>query len=231
MEPNGDDPVVKSKTLALKYVDGRSDGKVVTSSKVWKSEEVSDEETSAGDSDEYEMAFIIKRFQKLSRKNKIFSGKSNGFKGSSSKDNTDDQNNCFNYKKLGHFRADCHDILKERSKKGGFQKDSFRNKLKKSLMAMTLSELMGCCQDELNVIIEGLVDSEEMIALGFDLQRTVSQSGWDDLFDMFYGLSYLNMIKYFWVNTSIQDLNLESVIVSAVSGVPITITPQLLLIQ
>lgn len=140
MEPNGDDPVVKSKTLALKYMDGRSDGKAITSSKVWKSEEISDKEASAGDSDEQEMAFIIRRFQQLSRKNKIFSGKSNGFRGSSSKDNTDDQNNCFNYKKLGHFRADCPDFLKERLKKGGLQKDSFRNKLKKSLMAMTLSD-------------------------------------------------------------------------------------------
>lgn len=85
MEMNGKEPMIKSKTLALKFVVERSSGKVVRSSNVWKSEEAFEEKVSDGDSDEEEMAFI-KRFQQLTRKNKRFSGKSNGFIGSSSKE-------------------------------------------------------------------------------------------------------------------------------------------------
>lgn len=81
MEMNGDESVVKPKTLALKSVAGRFGSKTVKTSKVQKLEEVSDEEASAGDSDEKEIAFIIRRFQKMYRKNKIFSGKRNGFRG------------------------------------------------------------------------------------------------------------------------------------------------------
>lgn len=65
---------------------------------------------------------------------------------------------------------------------------------------------------------------EEMMALGFDLQNTVSQNGWDDFFDMLYVPTYPNLIKNFWVNASIQDLNLEFSILSVVFSVPITIT-------
>lgn len=91
MELNGDESVGKSKTLALKYVVGRSGGKTVRSYKVWKSKEVSNEEAFADNYGEKEMAFIIRIFQQRSRKNKRFSGKSNGFRGSSSKNNIDDQ--------------------------------------------------------------------------------------------------------------------------------------------
>ena len=62
-----------------------------------------------------------------------------------------------------------------------------------------------------------------MMALGFGLKRTVFQNGGDNFFYMLYGPTYPNLIKDFWVNASIQDLNLESVILSVVSGVPITI--------
>ncbi|XP_050888860.1 uncharacterized protein LOC127094028 [Lathyrus oleraceus] len=86
------------------------------------------------------MDFIIRRFQQLSRKNKLVYSKSNGLRGSSSKDNIDDQKKCFNCKKHGHFIDDCPGLLRERSKKEGFQKDNFMNKLKKILMA-TWNEL------------------------------------------------------------------------------------------
>lgn len=42
-------------------------------------------------------------------------------------------------------------------------------------------------ENQLAVIIEGQVDFEEMIALGFDLQSTVSHNCWDNLFDMING--------------------------------------------
>ncbi|XP_050914952.1 uncharacterized protein LOC127129885 [Lathyrus oleraceus] len=80
-------------------------------------------------------------------------------------------------------------------------------------------------ENQLVVFIERLVDFEEMMALGFNLQSTVYQKGWDNFFDMFYGPTYPNLIKDFWVNASIQDLNLESFILFIVYGVPITITP------
>lgn len=134
MELNEDKHVIKSKTLALKSVAERSGGKTVRSSKVWKSEEASNEEVSDGNSDDEEMTFIIRRFQKLTKRSKRFSSRSSGFRGSSSKDKVNDQNNCFNCKKPGHFKADCPDMQKDRPKKGSLQKDNFISKFKKSLM-------------------------------------------------------------------------------------------------
>lgn len=63
-------------------------------------------------------------------------------------------------------------------------------------------------ENQLTIIIEGLVDFEEMTAHGLDLQSIVSQNGWDNLFDMLYGPIYPNLIKEFWVYAFIQDLNL-----------------------
>lgn len=80
-------------------------------------------------------------------------------------------------------------------------------------------------ENQLVVIIEGLTDFDEMIAHGFDLQRHVSQNGWDNFFDMLYSPTYHNMIKEYWVNAVAQELNLECVIMYVVSGVTITINP------
>ncbi|XP_050889948.1 uncharacterized protein LOC127095279 [Lathyrus oleraceus] len=80
-------------------------------------------------------------------------------------------------------------------------------------------------ENQLAIIIEGLVDFEEMMNHDFDLQSVVSQNGWDNFFDMIYGPTYPNLIKDFWVNASIQDLNLELDILFVVPGVPITFTP------
>lgn len=112
IELNGDDLVKKPKSLDLKSVDEKYHGKVVRSSKVWKSEETFDGEVCDGDSDDEEMTFIIMRFQQLTKRNKIFSSRSSGFRGSGLKDKVDDQENCFNCKKLGHFKADCPDLQK-----------------------------------------------------------------------------------------------------------------------
>lgn len=130
MDLNGDEPDWKSKPLALKYVP-----KYSKATQVQESKEASHVEGSEDDSDNEDMAFIIKRFQYLAKKNKRFYGKTSVFRGSSSKEKKDDQKGCFNYKKHGHFIADCPEVQKNKSKKGSYQKDSFRNKFKKSLMA------------------------------------------------------------------------------------------------
>ena len=64
----------------------------------------------------------------------MFSRRSSGFRGSSSRDKKDDQNGCFNYKNPSHFIIVCLELQKDKSKKIRYQKDNFRNKVKKSLM-------------------------------------------------------------------------------------------------
>lgn len=63
------------------------------------------------------MAFIIRRFQQLTKRNKIFSCRSSGSRGSSSKDKADDQKNCFNCKKPGHLKVDYPDRRKKNQRK------------------------------------------------------------------------------------------------------------------
>lgn len=140
IELNRDELVIKYNILALKSVAKKYGCKVFRFSKVWKSEEAFDEEVSDGDSDDEEMAFIIRRFQQLTKRNKRFSGRSSGFKGSSSKYKANDHNNCFNYKKPGHFKVDCLDLHKDKPNKGSFHKDGFVSKFKKSII-VTWDEL------------------------------------------------------------------------------------------
>lgn len=45
-------------------------------------------------------------------------------------------------------------------------------------------------ENQILIISEGLLDFEEMMAQGFNLQSVVSQKGWDSLFDMNYGPTY-----------------------------------------
>lgn len=42
---------------------------------------------------------------------------------------------------------------------------------------------------------------------------------------MLYGPTYPNLVKEFWINAFIQELNLEYVIIYVISSIPITITP------
>lgn len=81
------------------------------------------------------MAFIIKIFQYLAKKKNIFSSRSSGFRGSSSRDNKDDQKSYFNCKKFGHYIVECSEMQKDKEKKGSIQKDNFKNRFKKSFMA------------------------------------------------------------------------------------------------
>lgn len=69
MELNGDDPSKKLKSLVLK-----SYTKSTKAHKIWNSKEASQSEGSEGDLDNRKLAFIIKRFQYLAKKNKILSG-------------------------------------------------------------------------------------------------------------------------------------------------------------
>lgn len=94
--------------------------KTAKAPQVWESEEAFHVEGPEDDSDDEEMSFIIKRFQYLAKKNKRLSGRSSGFRGSSSIENEDGQKGCFNYKKRGHFIIDCPEVQKDKSKKGGF---------------------------------------------------------------------------------------------------------------
>lgn len=79
-----------------------------------ESEEVYHVEGSEDDSYDEEMAFIFKRFKYLAKKNKIFYGRSSGFRGSISKEKKADYKWCFNYKKPGHFIVDCPEVQKDK---------------------------------------------------------------------------------------------------------------------
>ena len=64
-----------------------------------------------------------------------FLSKRGGYKSSKK----EDQKGCFNYKKPGHFIADCPDLQKEKSKdkskKSSVNLRKFKKQIKKSLMA------------------------------------------------------------------------------------------------
>lgn len=64
MELNGDEPVMKSKALMLKFVARRFGCKAARSSKVWKSEEAYDEEVYDGLSHQ-EVSATDKKEQKI----------------------------------------------------------------------------------------------------------------------------------------------------------------------
>lgn len=119
------------------------------------------------------MTFIIRKSKQLTKRNKRFSGKISGFRGSSSKDKIDDQNNYFNCKKPGHFKVDCPNLQNDTPKKGSFQKDNFRSKFKKSLMA-TWDELdnednLDKDEGEANLALMALISSEIEHESTFDL--------------------------------------------------------------
>jgi len=114
----------KSKSIALP-----SKGK---SSKALKVIESKEEESPDGDSDEDPaemMAMLSNRLQYLAKKNKKFLSRRSGYKSFKK----EDQKGCFNYKKPGHFIADCPDLQKEKSKDKS-KKSTFKsNKIKKQI--------------------------------------------------------------------------------------------------
>ncbi|KAI5415510.1 hypothetical protein KIW84_040799 [Lathyrus oleraceus] len=130
-EINGyEEPIKKSKSMALKSI-WRSE----KSSQTWEQKEATQDESSDEDFDDDKMEFIIKTFQYLSSKNRRFSSKKYGFKGTSSIENKDDQKGCFNFQKPDHFIDGCLDLQKDKTKKKNFQKNNFRSKFNQSPMA------------------------------------------------------------------------------------------------
>ncbi|MCI22389.1 serine/threonine protein kinase SRPK1, partial [Trifolium medium] len=88
-----------------------------------------------GHEDELEdedFVLFTRKFQqwaKMNRKN--FKG--NGSRGSGKKE---EQKNCFHCKKPGHFIADCPEMSsKDKNKRNSSKKESYKNRIKKSLMA------------------------------------------------------------------------------------------------
>lgn len=117
--------------MALKSV-----GKFVKPSQTCEHKEATHAEASEEDSNDYEMALIIKMFQYLARKNKRFFGRRSDFRGTSSRVNKDDQNECFNCHKLDHFMVDYPEIHKHKAKKVSVKKNNFRSKFKESPLAL-----------------------------------------------------------------------------------------------
>jgi hypothetical protein len=110
------------------------------------------EESSADDqeegSDDDVFALLTKKFQKWTKRKTRHSGRSSGSKGSGyrssgNKDKKDDSKSCFNCHKPGHFIADCPEL----STKGKGSKSTFKNKVKKSLLA-TWEDLDKLSDDE-----------------------------------------------------------------------------------
>ncbi|MCI06846.1 serine/threonine protein kinase SRPK1, partial [Trifolium medium] len=64
------------------------------------------------------------------------------------KEKKDEQKNCFHCKKPGYFIADCPEMSsKENNKRSSSKRESFKNKIKKSLMA-TWEDLEKISDDE-----------------------------------------------------------------------------------
>jgi len=78
---------------------------------------------------------LSNKLQYLAKKNKKFLSRISCYKGSKK----EDQKGYFNYKKPGHFIADCPDLQKdkskEKSKKPTFKSNKYIRQIKQSLMA------------------------------------------------------------------------------------------------
>lgn len=135
--------------------------------------------------------------QYLANKNKRFSGRSNDFRGSSSIEKKDVQKGCFNCKKHGHFIVDCPEVQKDKSKKGSFKKDSFRNKFKKNLMTtwdeLNKEEDSEKDEEQANLTLMALTSSEAE-------SNSNSSSKSEEEDEVFSKISYFDLI------TLIQDL-------------------------
>ena len=131
MSLNEHEPSKKSKSIALP-----SKGK---SSKALKVIEF-DEKSPDGDSDEdptEKMAMLSNKLEYLAKKNKKFLSRRGGYKSSKK----EDQKGYFNYKKFGHFIADCPDLQKEKSKSKSKKPNFNSSKFRKQMNRLYRSEL------------------------------------------------------------------------------------------
>lgn len=158
--------------------------------------EATHDEASDKDSDDDEMAFIIKIFKYLGNKNKRLFGKKYSFKGKISRDK-DDKKCCFNCQKHDHFIGDCLDLQNDKAKKENFQKNNFRSKFKKILMAtwdkLDDKEEADKSKEEANLALVSSTFSNSESKVGSD-------SDLEDMGEVFSKLSKFNLI------TICQDL-------------------------
>ncbi|KAI5416109.1 hypothetical protein KIW84_041236 [Lathyrus oleraceus] len=125
-ELNGYEPEKHIKVVALKYMRGYEKSSQ-------KLKEATHDEAFDVKSNDDELTFIIKRFKCLAKKKNKLADKKDSFKESSSR--SKDQDGCYNCKKLDHFIIECPDPQKDKSKNESFQKNNFRSKFTKILIA------------------------------------------------------------------------------------------------
>ncbi|XP_050916206.1 uncharacterized protein LOC127131326 [Lathyrus oleraceus] len=134
MELNRDEPVKQFKTLALKSF-GRSEKSSQT--KVHK--EATNDEAFDEEFDDYEMDFIIKRFQNLAKKNNIFSGRS--VKENCELDDEEEADKSKEEANLVLFASTFSDLESE------VGSDSDSEDTKEVLSKLSKSDLITLCQD------------------------------------------------------------------------------------
>ena len=107
---------------------------------------------------------LSNRLQYLTKKNKRFLSKD-----SSHKSSRREEKGCFNYKKIGHFIAECPDLQKDKSKekfkKPIFKSNKFKKQIKKSLMATWESILRSICPSERSLKVRTSGERSESFAL------------------------------------------------------------------
>ena len=91
-----------------------------------------------------------------------------------------------------------------------------------------MSSLVNSSFNQLVVINEKFVDFDELLKLGFNFWKTVFEQGWNEYFEMLCGFTYPSLVKEFWINASIVELNSECAILSKVTGVSITVTSKVI---
>lgn len=163
MELNEDEPKKQVKIVSLNY-----GGRYKKSSQTKNLKETTHDEASDEESDVDELVFIIKRFQILARKKNKFSGRRDGFKGSSFR--SKDHDDCYNYKKYDHFIVECPDLQTDKIRKECFPNNNFISKFKKSFMA-TWEELDNEREDgEANIALMASTFSYSESEVGSDLE-------------------------------------------------------------
>ena len=82
--------------------------------------------------------------------------------------------------------------------------------------------------NQLVIINEKFVNFDELLKIGFNLQKTVSNKDLIGYFEMLCGFTYPSLVKEFWINASIIELNSECAIISRVTCISITVTSKVI---